>query len=223
MKNSILRTIAVIFMLIFVGLATGCETESEVPFAPALRPQVLNNPVKTGGARTAKEDDLPKTEHINSLESSVPVVIDLEMSVMYADFIRETARSAEGDLKSFTLSINGQKTTAEVEITKDGKSQIVRREWSAEDADRYFENAKPQDLRAAFAKSLIRDGNGRQLPGAAYFRNAIWTCASAVEDGQAVFVQIKIDFSKNNGISGRAFVKGTNASQNVSLDERGKA
>lgn len=155
---------------------------------------------------SAVEQDLNRT---TASPSDAAVVVDLQMSILYADFIRQTAANQKDRINKLTLTITAQKSVVEVALQgKEQETSIVSREWDEEKGDFYFQKLSRRTLRKSFsAKTLQKTLAGQTLPGAGYFKNALWAVSLTSESGELYFIQIVVDFNQNSEFQGKAFCR----------------
>lgn len=216
MKNFSFLRFALLIALVSAATFLFPEFRSEQTVASASPAISSENPSATEAGDSVE----PEMSSDKTTDIFEPVVVDLQMSIIYADFLKEI-RTQNGDakLQSFKLKLSAGQSSAVVESKGNGNLKVSERTWTPFDADIYFQNATPKDLRAKYLKSA-----DRWIPAAAFFRNALWATSSVAEENQASSIELNIDFTQDANFTATAIVSSRdNVRRVITFDQNGRS
>ena len=190
-----------VWFLTVMALMTGCgewgEDSGQTRSAPGKSAEIIS------ATQIAATD---------ATRDTVPVVIDLQMSIKLAEFVRASRNNLSGGaIEKVRLTLFADKTECAVEIKnfRNGESRRVQRGWYERDKDELFKDMSVREISRAFAAKKINQGAGF-APTAAFFRRALWSISAAAQEEQASAIELTIEKNAgaNSGYGIKAVITG---------------
>lgn len=128
---------------------------------------------------------------------SQPIVVDLQLSLAIADFVRESADETRGVVSGISVEILPAETICRVRVSAgNGQTHEFTRRWTLAESDALFAGRSVKQMNAAFRKT----GN-RPETTAAFYRDALWTITDESAGGEFDELNLTIEKKADGGFT----------------------